>query len=73
MGGALPNPYPTFGDLLQAKDKINGKMKIAFLEVAKDMGDINAELLVLRSGIEDVFKLISDKEFYDGVATIDAH
>ena len=43
------------------------------IEVAKDMGDINAELLVLRSGIEDVFKLISDKEFYDGVATIDAH
>ena len=73
MGGALPNPYPTFGDLLQAKDKIKGKMKIAFLEVAKDMGDINAELLVLRSGIEDAFKLISDKEFYDGVATIDAH
>ena len=72
MGGALPNPYPTFGDL-QAKDKIKGKMKIAFLEVAKDMGDINAELLVLRSGIEDVLKLISDKEFYDGVATIDAH
>ena len=43
------------------------------IEVAKDMGDINTELLVLSIGIEDVFKPISDKEFYDGVATIDAH
>ena len=73
MGGTLLNPDPSLADLRRAKEEINNAMQAAFLEVAEDMGDIQSELSDLRGDIGDVLKLISDKEFYDGIATIDAH
>ena len=68
MGGAVLNPDPTLGDLRRAKEEIIEEVKVAFLEVAKDMGDITPELLDLRSDIQDLLKLVSDKEFYEGEA-----
>ena len=73
MGGAVLNPDPTLADLRRAKDEINNAMQAAFQEVAEDMGDMKTELSDLRGDIGPVLQLISDKEFYDGIATIDAH
>ena len=67
------NPDPSLADLRRAKEEIKEEMKTVFKEVAKDMAKIRGELSGLRNDMEDVLKLISDREFYEGIETIDAY
>ena len=67
MGGTVLNPDPTLADLRRAKEEIKEEMKIAFIEVTRNMGDITSELSTLRSDIQPLLKLISDKEFYEAI------
>ena len=48
-------------------------MKTLVHEVARDMTKMGSELSSLRGDLKDVIKLISDKEFYEGIENIDAH
>ena len=73
LGATVLNPDPSLADLRRAKEEIKDEMKTAVHEVAKDMANIVGELSALRTDMEDVLKLISDKEFYEGIETIDAH
>lgn len=73
LGGTILNPDPSLADLRRAKEEIKEEMKTVFKEVAKDMAKIRGELSGLRNDMEDVLKLISDKEFYEGIETIDAY
>ena len=52
VGGAVLNPDPTLGNLRRAKEEIKDEIKIAFIEVAQDMGEIKPELSLLRNDIE---------------------
>ena len=73
MGGAVLNPDPTLADITRAKNEIKEEVKDAFIEVARDMGDIRGDLQDLRGGVKDVLKIFSDEAFYEGIATIDAY
>ena len=73
LGGTILNPDPSLADLRRAKEEIKEEMKTVFKEVAKDMAKIRGELSGLRNDMEDVLKLISDREFYEGIEIIDAH
>ena len=73
LGATVLNPDPSLADLRRAKEEIKDEMKAAVHEVAKDMAKIGGELSVLRTDMEEVLKLISDREFYEGIETIDAH
>ena len=73
LGATVLNPDPSLADLRRAKEEIKDEMKAAVHEVAKDMAKIGGELSALRTDMEDVLKLISDKEFYEGIESIDAH
>ena len=73
MGGAVLNPDPTLADITRAKSEIKEEVKDAFIEVARDMGDIRGDLQDLRGGVKDVLKIFSDQAFYEGIATIDAY
>ena len=73
LGATVLNPDPSLADLRRAKEEIKDEMKAAVHEVAKDMAKIGGELSLLRTDMEEVLKLISDKEFYEGIETIDAH
>ena len=73
LGGTILNPDPSLADLRRAKEEIKDEMKTAVHEVAKDMAKIGGELPALRTDMEEVLKLISDKEFYEGIEIIDAH
>ena len=73
LGGTVLNPDPSLADLRRAKEEIINEMKVVFNEVAKDMAKIGGELSALRSDLEDVLMLICDREFYEGIETINAH
>ena len=66
VGAAVLNQDPT-------PEEINKARQATFLKVAEDMEGIKSELSDLRGDIGDLLKLISDKEFYKGIKTIDAH
>ena len=71
--GILGDGSDTYEKANRSKEEIIDEVKIAFLEVAKDMGDITPELLDLRSDMQDLLKLVSDREFYEGIENIEAY
>ena len=73
LGATVLNPDPSLADLQRAKEEIKDEMKTAINEVARDMTKMGSELSSLRGDLNVVLKLISDKEFYEGIENIDAH
>ena len=73
LGATVLNPDPSLADLRRAKEEIKDEMKTLVHEVARDMTKMGLELSSLRGDMEVVLKLISDKEFYEGIENIDAH
>ena len=73
LGATVLNPDPSLADLRRAKEEIIDEMKTEVHEVAGIMNNMGGELSSLRGDMKIVLELISDKEFYEGIETIDAH
>ena len=73
LGATVLNPDPSLADLRRAKEEIIDEMKTEVHEVAGIMTKMGGELSCLRGDMKIVLELISDKEFYEGIETIDAH
>ena len=73
LGATVLNPDPSLADLRRAKEEIIAEMKTEVHEVAGIMTNMGGELSCLRGDMKIVLELISDKEFYEGIETIDAH
>ena len=73
LGGTVLNPDPSLADLRRAKEEIKDEIKTEVREVAKEMSEIRGELSILSWDLKDFLKLISDREFYEGIETIEAH
>ena len=73
LGATVLNPDPSLADLRRAKEEIIAEMKTEVHEVAGIMTNMGGELSCLRGDMKIVLELISDKEFYEGIETIDAY
>ena len=73
LGATVLNPDPSLADLRRAKEEIIAEMKTEVHEVAGIMTNMCGELSSLRGDMKIVLELISDKEFSEGIETIDAH
>ena len=73
LGGTVLNPDPSLADLRRAKEEIKDEVKTEVREVAKEMSEIRGELSTLRWDLKDFLKLISEREFFEGIETIEAH
>ena len=73
LGATVLNPDPSLADLRRAKEEIIDEMKTEVHEVAGIMTKMGGELSCLRGDMKIVLELISDKEFYEGIETIDAY
>ena len=70
LGTSIFKPDPDLADDLQgAKEVLKGGLK----DVAFKMANIRGEVSALRIDVGDMLKLMSDREFYEGIETIDAH
>ena len=56
-------------DLQEAKKELKDDLK----DIAYEMTNIRGEVSALRIDVGEMLKLMSDREFYEGIETIDAH
>ena len=68
LGTSIFKPDPELADDLQGEVLKDGLKDVAFR-----MANIRGEVSALRIDVGDMLKLMSDREFYEGIETIDAH
>ena len=70
LGASVLKPDPDLAADLQGAKK---ELKDGLEDVAYEMTNIRSEVSALRIDVGDMLKLMSDREFYEGIETIDAH
>ena len=70
LGASVLKPDPDLAADLQGAKK---ELKDGLEDVAYEMANIRGEVSALRIDVGDMLRLMSDREFYEGIETIDAH